>query len=201
MSCQQLLTADDSCHEKSLNVIFIYTLKVICVPNFSPLGWFSFSSVVISFHQLSTAVDSWWQLSWKKLYWILIYTLKVICVPNFSLLGWFSFSSVVISCWHEKKLNEIFIYTLRMICVQNFSPLGWFSFSSVVISCCQLSAAVDSCWQLITADENENQPRVESFRTHHLYGLNKNSIEIFFVTAFNSCWQLMTADDNCNQTN
>ena len=35
---QQLLTADDRCHEKNVNEIFIFTLKVICVVNFSSLG-------------------------------------------------------------------------------------------------------------------------------------------------------------------
>ena len=40
------------------NGIFIYSLKLIPVPNFSSLGWFSFSSVVNSFWQLLTADDS-----------------------------------------------------------------------------------------------------------------------------------------------
>ena len=35
ISCQQLLTADDSCHRKKFNGIFIYSLKLIPVPNFS----------------------------------------------------------------------------------------------------------------------------------------------------------------------
>ena len=37
-SCYQLLTADDRCYEKNLNEIFIYVLKMICVPNFRSLG-------------------------------------------------------------------------------------------------------------------------------------------------------------------
>ena len=37
-SCWQLLTADDSCHQKNLNRIFIYPLMLIPVPNFSSPG-------------------------------------------------------------------------------------------------------------------------------------------------------------------
>ena len=37
-SCYQLLTADDSCYEKKLNGIFIYSLKLISIPNFSSPG-------------------------------------------------------------------------------------------------------------------------------------------------------------------
>ena len=61
ISCQQLLTVVDSWWQLSrifLDGIFIYPLKLIPVPNFSSLGWFSFSSVVNSFWQLLTADDS-----------------------------------------------------------------------------------------------------------------------------------------------
>ena len=68
-SCYQLLTADDSCHEKKSIGIFIYPLNVIFMPNFGSLGWFSISSTFISCHQLLTAVDSWWQLIWIKFDW------------------------------------------------------------------------------------------------------------------------------------
>ena len=37
-SCYQLLTADDSCYEKNLNGVFIYSLNVISVPNLSSAG-------------------------------------------------------------------------------------------------------------------------------------------------------------------
>ena len=56
ISCCQLLTADDCWYEKSLTEIFMYTLKLILLSNFSSLSWFSFSSTVISC----------WQLIWKK---------------------------------------------------------------------------------------------------------------------------------------
>ena len=56
ISCYQLLTADYSCYEKKLNGIFIYPLKLIPVPNFSSLGWFSFLSAVNNSWQLLTAV-------------------------------------------------------------------------------------------------------------------------------------------------
>ena len=83
-SCQQLLTADDSCHKKNLNGIFIYPLKLIPVPNFSSLGWFSFLSAVNSCWQLLTADDSCHK---KSLNGIFIYPLKLILVPNFSSPG------------------------------------------------------------------------------------------------------------------
>ena len=50
------MAAFDSCHKKSFNGIFIYPLKLIPVPNFSSLGWFSFLSAVNSCWQLMTAV-------------------------------------------------------------------------------------------------------------------------------------------------
>ena len=95
----QLLTADDSRHKKNLNGIFIYPLKLIPVPNFSSLGWFSFLSAVNSCWQLLTADDSCHK---KILYGIFIYPLNLIPLPNFSSLGWVSFLSAfkaVFSCW------------------------------------------------------------------------------------------------------
>ena len=99
ISCQQLLTADDSCHEKNLNGIFIHILKVICVPNFSSLDWFSLSSAVNSsllLLWLLTIDNSCYENSFNGIF---IYILKVISVPNFNSLGWFSLSSAVNSFW------------------------------------------------------------------------------------------------------
>ena len=116
-----------SCHKQNLNGIFIYPLKLMPVPNFSSLGWFSFLSAVNSCWQLMTAVTK------KNLNGIFIYPLKLIPVPNFSSLGWFSFLSAVNSCWqlltaddscHKKSLNGIFIYPLKLIPVPNFSSPG-----------------------------------------------------------------------------
>ena len=71
ISCQQLLsafnswwqlmTADESWNDKNLTGLFIYTLKFILVPNFSSLGWFSFSSAVNNCWQLLTADDCWYK--------------------------------------------------------------------------------------------------------------------------------------------
>ena len=95
----------------------MYTLKLILLQNFSFLGWFSFSSTVISCHQLSSTVGSWWQLTG-----IFVYTLKLILVQNISSIGWFSFLSAVNSCWQlftaddscHKKIKRIFIYPLKL---------------------------------------------------------------------------------------
>ena len=121
---------DDRCYKKKLNEIFIYVFKIICLPNFSSLGWFLFLSAVNSCWQLLTADDSCHK---QNLNGIFIYPLKLIPVPNFSSLGWFSFLSAVNSCWqlltaddscHKKSLNGIFIYPLKLIPVPNFSSPG-----------------------------------------------------------------------------
>ena len=117
----QLLSAADGCwqliwKEKNLTGIFMYTLKLVLVPNFISLAWFLFLSAVKGCHQVLTADDSCYE---KKLNGIFIYLLKLIFVPNFSFLGWFSFSSTVISCWqmlttddswYEKKSTGIFCF-------------------------------------------------------------------------------------------
>ena len=69
---------------KNLTGIFVCTLKLICVPNFSSPGWFSFSSIVIRCYQLLTADDNCHE---KKFNGIFIYSLKLIPVPNFSSPG------------------------------------------------------------------------------------------------------------------
>ena len=73
----------------------MYNLKLILVPNFSSLSWFSFSSTVISCHQLLTAVDSWWQLIWKKFYWNFYVHTKVDTCAKFQLS---SLIFILISC-------------------------------------------------------------------------------------------------------
>ena len=125
----------------------MYILKLILVPNFSSLGWFSFSSTVISCHPLLTAVDSWKQLIWKKIYLNFMYTLKLILVQNFSSLNCYQLLTVDDS-WYEKSSPGIIMYTLKLILVPNFSSLAWFSFSPVVNSCHELLTAVDSWWQM-----------------------------------------------------
>ena len=138
-------------------------LKLIFVPSFSLNGGRSRVWPVINCHQLSTAVDRWWQLLTEYdscreniLNEIFINTLKLIFVPNFRSLGWFSLSSAFISCQqlltadntcYEKKFNVILIHTLKVLCVIIFSSLWWFSFSSAVNSCYQLLTAENSCYK------------------------------------------------------
>ena len=71
------MPTDDSLYEKKITGIFLYTLKLILVPNFSSLGWFSYSSVV----------NSCWQLLQKNLNGLFIYSLNVMPVPNLSSAG------------------------------------------------------------------------------------------------------------------
>ena len=126
----KLQTADGSWFEKKSTGIFMYTLKLILVPNFSSLTWFSFSSNVISCHQLLTAVDSLWQLIWKKIDWNLYVYTKVDTCAEFQLSSLiFIFISCqqlisdVDSCWQlmtsdmKKNSTAIFIYRLKFIFV------------------------------------------------------------------------------------
>ena len=138
----------------------MYTPKLKLVQIFSSPCWFSFSSTVISCHQLLTADDSWYE---KKLIGIFMYTLKLILVPNFSSLGWFSFSSTVISChqlltavdsWWQliwKKMYWNFFVHTKVDTSAKFqlSRLIFIFISclSDFISCCQLWTADDSWYE------------------------------------------------------
>ena len=160
-SCQQLSSAVNGCWQliwKKSPGIIMYTLKLIHVPNFSSLAWFSFSSAVNSCHELLTAVDSWWQLIWKKIEWnFYVHTKVYTCAESqlSSLILIFisceQLSSVVDCCWQlmtsdmKKKFTGIFMYTLKLTLVPNFSYLAWFSFLSAIKSCYQLLTADNSC--------------------------------------------------------
>ena len=137
----QLSTAD----MKKITEIFMCILKFICVPNFISLGWFLFSSTVISF----------WQLVWKKITGIFMCKLKFIFVPNFISLGWFSFSSNVLSCWqllktddscYEKNLTNFHVHTK----VDTFAKFHL----SRLIFIFQLLSAVINCYRLLTANNS-----------------------------------------------
>ena len=147
-SCWQLMTAD---MKKKLTGIFMYTLKLILVPNYSFLCRFSFWSTIISCWQLMTADMK------KKSPGIIMHTLKLILVLNFNSLAWFSFSSAVNSChqlltaddsWYEKKFHwNLYVHN-------KVDTLAKFQLSRLIfifINCYQLSSAVDGCWQLMTA--------------------------------------------------
>ena len=67
--------------KKKSTGIFMYTVRLILVPNFSSLGWFSFSSAVKSCYQLLTADDNCYE---KKSNGIFIFSLYVIFVPKLS---------------------------------------------------------------------------------------------------------------------
>ena len=159
---------------KKVDWNFMCTLKSICVPNFSSLGWFSFSSTVISCHQLLTAVESWWQLIWKQNYW----NFHVLSIGDifakFQLsrlilifINCYQLSSAVDSCWQlktadmKKNSTGICMHTLKLI-------LAWFSFESTVISCWQLLAADDSCWQLSWHQYHNLQSKVDKYAKFQL---------------------------------
>ena len=103
-------------------------LKSIYVPNFSSLGWFSFSSTAISCWQLLTAVESWWQLIWKKLDWNFYVHTKVDTCAEFQLsrlififVSFWQLLSAVDSWWQlsQQKFSGDFIYPLDVKYVPN----------------------------------------------------------------------------------
>ena len=162
INCYQLSPAVDSLYDKNLKGIFIYTLKFIYVPNFGSLGWFLFSSVFYSCHQLLTAFDSWWQLTWIKFDWNFhvhsigdIFAKFRLSRLIFNFINFYQLLSAVDSCWQlmTADMNKI-----------------WLEFSCTLYRwyLCQISAllvdfyfhhiltAVISCWQLMTAVTQKN---------------------------------------------
>ena len=60
--------------------------------------------------------------------------------------------------------------------------------------------AVISCQKLLTADKNENQPRVLKFGTPiNFSAYMKITVNFFFISAVNSWRQLIKVDENENQ--
>ena len=150
ISCKQLLSAADRCKEKNLKEIFIYVLKMICVPNFSSLGWFLFSSDVNSCWMLLTADDSCHK---QNLNGIFTYPLKLIPAPNFSSLGWFSFyqlSTDVDSFWQlMRAVTKNFEWDFHL--PTKADTCAKFQLSRLIfifISCQQLLTTFDSWWEL-----------------------------------------------------
>ena len=129
------------------------TLKLILLPNFSSLGWFSFSSTVSSCYQLLTAVDSWWQPIWKKIDWNFYIHTKVNTCAKFQLS---SLIFIFISCqqllmavdsWWQlmwKKIDwNFYVYNKVDTCAE-------FQLSRLIfifISCQQLLSADDSWFE------------------------------------------------------
>ena len=141
--------------KKKINGIFIDTLKIICVPNFSSVGWFLFSSAVISCHQLSWAVNSCWQLSPKKIKW------NFHPYPKSYMCAKFQLSRMIfifISC--QQLLSavgscsdvEIYFWELDSHIGPKVYSCAKFQLSRLIliaVNCChQLSTAVDSWWWL-----------------------------------------------------
>ena len=133
------------------------TLKLIPLPNFSSLGWFSLLSAVKKCWQLLTADGSWYEKNLMEFlctdYSLYLCQISALLVNN----HFHQLLSGVISCWQLMtaditkiwleylwNVTGIFMYTLNLICRPNFSFLGWCSFSS----------AFTTCNQLLTADDN-----------------------------------------------
>ena len=158
------------------------------MPNFSSVGWFSFSSVVNSCYQLLTAVDNWWQLAWKKCNWYFyVYTKVDTCAefqPSRLIFIFISCQQLLsaVDSWYEKKLTGVFMFTL--VLVLNFNSLAWFLFSS----------AVNSCYQILTAGESW----YERFNWNYYVHMKVDTCAKFqlskLIFLFTNCYQLLTAD-------
>ena len=112
-SYHQLSTAFNNCQQLIKMKFSSTPSKVIYVPIFSSLGWFSFSSAVNSCWQLLTANDS----CCKKKNGIFIYPLNVIYVPNFSSVGCLGTElecdSISAELVHGPELSNNIIYCLK----------------------------------------------------------------------------------------
>ena len=128
----------------------MYTLKVICMPNLCSLARLSFSSTFSSCHQLLTAVDSWWQLTWIKIKWNFYLQTKIYTCAKFQLSR---LIFIFISChqlltavggWWQliwKKSTEIFnAHTQLYTCAK-------FQFSRLIF-------IFINCYQLLTPDDS-----------------------------------------------
>ena len=132
---------------------------MICVPNFSSLNWFSFSSTVFRCWQLLTADDSCYE---KKFNWNFHVHTKVYTNTKFQLsrlififITYYQLISAVDSCWGliEKKVSWNFhVHSIGDIFAKFQLPRLIFIF----ISFWQLLSAVDSWWQLSRKKFNWN---------------------------------------------
>ena len=125
--------------------------------------------IFINCYQLSSAVNSCWQLMTahiKKFDLDFYIHTKVDTCSKFQLsrlififINCYQLSSAVDSCWQlmtadrKKDLTGNFMYIQKFIPMPNFSSLAWISFSSVVIS----------CWQLLTADDSWYEKNLTGF--------------------------------------
>ena len=140
---------------------------------------------------------------------IFIHTLKVIYAPNLSYLHKFelfiSFQQLLIgdNSWWQMMTMKIILESWHFA---HISPLGcgWkFHLIFFRDNCHQLSTVVDSRWQQLTADKNENHPRGLKFGTHITFRVwLKVPFQIFgeschqLSIAVDSWWQLMTMKIN-----
>ena len=91
-----------------------------------------------------------------------------------------------------KKVNWIFYVNTKVDTCQKFL-LSRLIF--IFINCYQLSSAVGSCWQLMTAD-------IKNVTGILMYTLKLICDTWFsFTSVGNSCYQLLTADDSCKRKN
>ena len=116
-----------NCYQIKKNTgIFMYTQKLILVQNFSSLCLFLFSSTLISWHQLSSAVDSRWQLIWKKIDWNFHVHTKFDTYTKLSSPGWlfincYQLLSAVDSWWQlkGKKIDwNSYVHTIFDTCAK-----------------------------------------------------------------------------------
>ena len=171
---------------------------------------------------MSTAVDNWWQLlinddiCWELMKMKVNLEMKFGTHITFRL--WmkitfnFFFITAVISCqqlsttvnscqqlstsvdswWKWKSTYRAKIWHIYNFEGVNKNCIYFFSW--------QLSSAANSCWQLMAADDNENQPRDLKFGSYITFRVWMEIPYYYsFITDFIGCQQLLTADDICQE--
>ena len=121
INCYQLLTAVDNLWQliwKKLTGIFMYTLELKFVPNFGSLGWFSFSSTVISCWQLMT--DDMKKINWHFYVHTNINTCAKYQLSNliFIFINCYQLSSAGDSGW-QLMTADIKIIQLEFLCTHS----------------------------------------------------------------------------------
>ena len=156
ISCQQLLTADDSSWKLIKMKINLESWNLAHISLLGCRWKFHLNFFPASCHQLSTAVESWWKLIIMK---------------------------INLDSWN----------------LAHISPLGYKWKSHYFFGTAIISFVCNSCHQLLTTDDSENQHGELKFWTYITFRVVMKIPFNFFCdsfhqlsTAIDSLWQLMT---------
>ena len=149
----------------------------------------------ISCQQQLTADDSWWQLMKMEINlegWNLVHISPAWCKWKFHLI---LFMKAAISCQQLLTVDDSWWQLMK----EKINLEGWHLVHISPIGCqwifhlfflWQLSSAVSSCWQLMTPDEYENQPKDLKFGTQITLRVQMKILFHFFVTLKNDILEI-----------